>query len=102
MLEQNGESGGFGCPFVTVALYLVTEAAAYESKESNRKGKSKMRLAGKASRSVVLLLISLMLAGAITPINVFGQSQQPALPPEIQSVLDRAEEAFHQGEQAQA
>lgn len=61
-----------------------------------------MRLAGKASRSVVLLLISLMLAGAITPINVFGQSQQAASSANAQSVIDRAEDAYRQGEQAQA
>lgn len=82
-----------------------------------------MRLAGKASRSVVLLLISLMLAGALTPIKVFGQSQelkppqtltppqtatqtqssQALTPPDnVQSVIDRAEEAFRRGEEAQA
>ncbi len=73
-----------------------------------------MRLAGKASRSVVLLLISLMLAGVLTPNKVFGQSQelkppQALTPPQTltppdntQSVIDRAEEAFRRGEEAQA
>jgi membrane-bound lytic murein transglycosylase D len=61
-----------------------------------------MRLASRASRSVVVLLISLMLAGIATPARVFGQTQEPASPPNAQSVIDRAEEAFRRGEQAQA
>jgi membrane-bound lytic murein transglycosylase D len=73
-----------------------------------------MRLAGKASRSVILLLISLMLAGVLTPIEAFGRSQelkppqslappQALTPPDnVQSVIDRAEEAFRRGEEAQA
>ncbi|HKP86203.1 MAG TPA: transglycosylase SLT domain-containing protein [Blastocatellia bacterium] len=42
-----------------------------------------------------------MLAGTVTPTKVFGQSQQPSSP-DAQSVIDRAEDAFRQGEQAQA
>ena len=61
-----------------------------------------MRLAGRAGRSVVLLLISLMLAGVITPTKVLGQSQETASSPSVQSIIDRAEDAFRQGEEAQA
>src|ERR1044072_1757268 len=73
-----------------------------------------MRLAGKARRSIVLLLMSLMLAGVLTPIEVFGQSQelkppQALTPPQTlappdnaKSIIDRAEEAFRRGEEAQA
>ena len=55
-----------------------------------------------------------MLAGVLTPIEVFGQSQelkppQTLTPPQAltppdnaQSVIDRAEEAFRRGEEAQA
>jgi peptidoglycan lytic transglycosylase D len=60
-----------------------------------------MSLAGKASRSVVFLLISLMLAGAATQIEVYAQSKEPALLPDAQPLIDRAEQAFHQGEEAQ-
>jgi membrane-bound lytic murein transglycosylase D len=62
----------------------------------------KMRLARKASRSVVVLLLSFLLTAALTPGQALGQSNQQ--PPSVtsQSIIDRAEALVRDGEQAQA
>src|SRR5262249_11721914 len=60
-----------------------------------------MRLAGTASRSLVVTLIFLVLAGAVIPANAQGQSPTAALPETTQAIIDRAEEAFRRGEEAQ-
>jgi len=61
-----------------------------------------MRLAREASRVSVALLLSTLLIGAVGPIKVLGQSQQPASSQTTQAVIDRAEESFRRGEEASA
>ena len=79
-----------------------------------------MRLAGTASRSLVFVCTSVLLTGAVVPVRAQSQSQtepkaatQAADPPPlraaraadgvdgVQAIIDRAEEAFRGGEQAQ-
>ena len=62
----------------------------------------KMRRARNASRSVAILLLSLLLMTGIIPTKALGQSHQQASPETSQSVIDRAEALFRDGEQAQA
>src|ERR1051325_10001514 len=58
-----------------------------------------MRLAGTASRSLVVIMMFAMLAGAVIPVRAQGQ---PAVPQDAtQLIIDRAEEAFRRGEEAQ-
>src|SRR5262249_43668479 len=81
-----------------------------------------MRLAREASRVVGVLLLSILLIGAVGPVKALGQStpqassvsaQSPQQAPAAgtqsrpqaaavttQSVIDRAEESFHRGEEA--
>lgn len=59
-----------------------------------------MRLAREASRVLVVLFVSLLLIGTITPLQAFGQSAQPASRTTIQQVIDRAEENYLRGEEA--
>src|ERR1044072_5666012 len=60
-----------------------------------------MRLAGTASRNLVVILIFILLAGTIIPVYGQGQPPQAASSDAAQSVIDRAEEAFRRGEEAQ-
>lgn len=59
-----------------------------------------MRSAQKASRVLVIFLLSTLLAGLAGPARAFGQSQQSVSSPVIQSSIDRAEESFRRGEEA--
>ncbi|HSB08760.1 MAG TPA: transglycosylase SLT domain-containing protein [Blastocatellia bacterium] len=59
-----------------------------------------MRSARKASRALIVILLSTLLAGLAGPASAFGQSQQPAPSPTTQSIIDRAEESFRRGEEA--
>jgi membrane-bound lytic murein transglycosylase D len=61
-----------------------------------------MRRARKASRSAIGLFLSLFLILAIIPAQALAQSQQQASPVTSQSIIDRAEALFRDGEQAQA
>ncbi|HVG19168.1 MAG TPA: hypothetical protein VNI02_08945, partial [Blastocatellia bacterium] len=61
-----------------------------------------MRLAVKASRSVVVLLLSFVLTAALMPGRALGQSHQQSPPVTSQSIIDRAEALVRDGEQAQA
>jgi membrane-bound lytic murein transglycosylase D len=76
-----------------------------------------MRLAKKAGRGVVFLLLSLFLIEAIGPAEVLGQTGQPlsseqpssqepssqaTSPAEIQAVIDRAEAGYRRGAEASA
>ncbi|MFP5263408.1 MAG: transglycosylase SLT domain-containing protein [Blastocatellia bacterium] len=61
-----------------------------------------MRLARKAGRSVVVLLLSFLLTAALMPGRALGQSNQQAPPVTSQSIIDRAEALVRDGEQAQA
>src|ERR1051326_1072274 len=60
-----------------------------------------MRLAGTASRSLVVIITFTLLAGAVTPIYAQSQTQPAASSDMTQSIIDRAEEAFRRGEEAQ-
>jgi peptidoglycan lytic transglycosylase D len=59
-----------------------------------------MRLASKASRVVIVLLLSVLLIGAVGPIQVLGQTPQPATSAGTQTVIDRAEESYLRAEEA--
>jgi peptidoglycan lytic transglycosylase D len=61
-----------------------------------------MRRAKKASRSAIGLFLSFFLILAIIPAQALAQSQQQASPVTSQSIIDRAEALFRDGEQAQA
>src|SRR5947207_4624852 len=60
-----------------------------------------MRLAVSASRNLVLGMIFFLLAGAVIPVYGQGQPRTAASSDMAQSVIDRAEEAFKRGEEAQ-
>lgn len=60
-----------------------------------------MRLSGRVGRSVVVMLMALLLAGTVTPLNAFAQSQEASSSANIQAIIERAEEAFKRGEEAQ-
>jgi len=61
-----------------------------------------MRLARRASRVVVVLLLSFFLIGTVGPVRAFGQSPQPVSSTNSQAVIDRAEDSFRRGEEASA
>jgi membrane-bound lytic murein transglycosylase D len=61
-----------------------------------------MRLAKQASRTVVVLLLSLLLIGTVGPIQALGQTSQAASANNTQAIIDRAEESFLRGEEAYA
>jgi membrane-bound lytic murein transglycosylase D len=66
-----------------------------------------MRLARKAGRGVVFLLLSLFLIEAIGPAEVFGQAAQQPPPPQsspanVQAIIDRAESSYRLGAEAAA
>jgi membrane-bound lytic murein transglycosylase D len=61
-----------------------------------------MRSGRRASRSVVGLSLSFFLVIAIIPAQALGQSQEQASTVTAQSVIDKAEALFRDGEQAQA
>ena len=60
-----------------------------------------MRLAGTASRNLVVILIFIVLAGAVIPVHGQGQPQAAVSSDISQSIISRAEEAFRRGEEAQ-
>jgi len=47
------------------------------------------------------MLMALLLAGTVTPLNAFAQSQEASSSANIQAIIERAEEAFKRGEEAQ-
>lgn len=61
-----------------------------------------MRLARKASRSAVILLLSFLLTTAIIPAQALGQSHQQSATATSQSVIVRAEALFRDAEEAQS
>src|SRR4026207_649260 len=61
-----------------------------------------MRLAREASRVVTALLLSLLLIGTVGPVQALAGHQHPPAPTATQTIIDRAEEAFRRGEEAQA
>ncbi len=61
-----------------------------------------MRLAIEASRVSVVVFVSFLLIGTVTPIQALSQSGQPPSSTTVQSVIDRAEENFLRGEEASA
>src|ERR1051325_2064883 len=60
-----------------------------------------MRLKGRVGRCVVVILMALLLVGTITPLTAFAQAQEASPAVNLQSIIDRAEEAFKRGEEAQ-
>lgn len=60
-----------------------------------------MRLNSRVGRSVVVMLMALLLAGTVTPLNAFAQSQAAASSANLQAIIERAEEAFKRGAEAQ-
>jgi peptidoglycan lytic transglycosylase D len=62
--------------------------------------KIKMRLAQKAGRGGVVLIIVLLLISAIGPATVFGQSSAKPASANVQSIIDQAEAIFRQGQEA--
>ena len=58
-----------------------------------------MRGKREAGRSVVVLLLSILLAGTVTPVQAASQSQNKTSSP-TDSIILRAEETFHRGEEA--
>lgn len=59
-----------------------------------------MRLTEKAGRRVTAVLISFMLLGTIGPLDVFGQTAERASSPQSQTVIEKAESYFRQGQEA--
>lgn len=60
----------------------------------------KMRLTERAGRRVTAVLISLMLLGTIGPLDVFGQTAERVSSPQAQTVIEKAESYFRQGQEA--
>jgi membrane-bound lytic murein transglycosylase D len=59
-----------------------------------------MRLTEKAGRRVTAVLISFILLGTFGPLEVFGQTAERVSSPQAQTVIEKAESYFRQGQEA--